>query len=75
MSDGLTQTEVEVAQQLIDATVPGRYRVKEIYGVSWPSRGATSLGKRFKASVKAGALSRIRFAQLLSDNHNTYDVS
>ena len=73
----LTEAERQFVQAKINRFGPTpEIKAKKIYGLDWPpkDRDPYGLGDRFKASVIAGHLSRIRFVRTGTDNHARYEI-
>jgi hypothetical protein len=70
----LSPKQITIAQAIIDATPPGEYELKQIYGTRWDSISSpTKFGKVFKAAVQAGALRNIRVCtNPKTNNHHLY---
>ena len=66
--------ELEEAQVLIDATDPGDYTIKEIYGDFWHEKTSTVFGKSFKQAVVSGQLKSISFKEINTQNAAVYSV-
>jgi len=70
----LSQIELLQAQEIINRTPAGDYELKDLYGAAWKSVVPTTFGGRFKETVSAGHLQRIRLSLLKTNNHNTYEI-
>ena len=56
----LTAEEIEIAQWRVDITNTGTWKIDEIYGETWSGQDKKQdFGKKFKAAVEGGRLSRI----------------
>ncbi|WP_380783482.1 DUF1413 domain-containing protein [Sphingomonas sp. R86520] len=71
----LDDSELELAQNLINDCAAGQYEVEDIYREFWeaiPHR--TTFGRRFKKAVIGGKLRGIRWMHRSSENHQVYEL-
>jgi hypothetical protein len=71
----MTEEEIELAQSLIDSTLPGTYGVEEIYADIWgATESPTAFGVRFRRVVLEGRLIGIEAREANKQNHQMYRV-
>src|SRR5258708_3587724 len=71
----LNHEERATATRIIEATPPGRYRLRDLYGEEWELiHRPKAHGRWFRASVRAEALPRVRWLRKGSDKSHVYEV-
>jgi hypothetical protein len=71
----LNPEEIMFAQTLINRSTIGIYELRDIYGSDWLKIASpTTFGARFKETVNAGYIERIKISKLKTNNHNTYEI-
>ena len=71
----LTEDEIATADHVFQAKEAGFYELSELYGDQWQfERRPRWFGVRFRRSVLAGALDRVRWARRKSNRHQLYEV-
>ncbi len=71
----LNDDELRKAEAVIQNAAPGVYILADLYGSSWPTRGQTTLGRRFRIAVTAKRLIGItECSKKTVKNHTQYCV-
>lgn len=71
----LSPEEIAQAQEIINKCSSGIYELTTLYGVEWAYvKSPTSFGRKFKQTVAAGYLKRIKYSDCKTDNHVTYEI-
>lgn len=71
----LTRKQLDQAQLLINATDPGIYRLKDLYGINWAAIPAkNNFGRNFLYSAERHLLTSIISLNKTDQNHQTYKI-
>jgi len=71
----LSSEEIAQAQEIINKCPSGTYVLTKLYGEEWADvKSPTTFGRKFRATVDAGHLKRIKYFDCKTNNHIIYEI-